>query len=119
MDSGVFRPMQSAAVEALSLDKDWFEKINAEYRERQKYAFEIMETLGCTFNLHQGGLFVWARIPDKWASAEALSDEVLNKTGVFITPGFIFGTQGERFLRISICAKVDVFKKALEKIKAI
>ncbi|MBP5366519.1 MAG: aminotransferase class I/II-fold pyridoxal phosphate-dependent enzyme [Bacteroidales bacterium] len=119
MDSGVFRPMQSAAVEALSLDKDWFEKINAEYRERQKYAFEIMETLGCTFNRHQGGLFVWARIPDKWASAEALSDEVLNKTGVFITPGFIFGTQGERFLRISLCAKVDVFKKALEKIKAI
>lgn len=119
MDSGVFRPMQNAAVEALSLDQDWFDKVNAEYRERQKYAFEIMETLGCTFNRNQGGLFVWARIPDKWASAEALSDEVLNKTGVFITPGFIFGSQGERFLRISLCAKQDVFRKALQKIKSI
>lgn len=117
MDSGVFRPMQSAAVKALSLKKDWFDSINKEYRERQKYAFEIMETLGCKVNKKQGGLFVWARIDDKWSSAEAQSDEVLNKTGVFITPGFIFGSQGERFLRISLCAKVAVFQDALNRIK--
>ncbi|MCQ2229288.1 MAG: aminotransferase class I/II-fold pyridoxal phosphate-dependent enzyme [Bacteroidales bacterium] len=118
MDSGVFRPMQVAAAKALSLKKDWFDKINKEYRERQKYAFEIMETLGCKVNREQGGLFVWARVDEKWASAEAQSDEILNQTGVFITPGFIFGEQGERFLRISLCAKVPVFEEALKRIKA-
>ncbi len=118
MDSGVFRPMQMAAAKALTLQKDWFDKINKEYRERQKYAFEIMETLGCKVNRKQGGLFVWAQVADKWANAEAQSDEVLKQTGVFITPGFIFGSQGERFLRISLCAKVPVFEEALKRIKA-
>lgn len=117
MDSGVFRPMQVAAAKALTLKKDWFDSINKEYRERQKYAFEIMETLGCKVNKSQGGLFVWARVDDKWPSAEAQSDEILNQTGVFITPGFIFGEQGERFLRISLCAKVPVFQEALNRIK--
>ncbi len=117
MDSGVFRPMQEAAAVALKLDKDWFASLNAVYRERQEYAFQIMEQLGCTFNRNQGGLFVWARIPDEYKSAEELSDKVLNATGVFITPGFIFGSQGERFLRISLCAKKEVFQKALKLIK--
>lgn len=76
-----------------------------------------MDELGCKYNSQQGGLFVWAKVEDKWASAEAQSDEVLNKTGVFITPGFIFGSQGERFLRISLCAKVPVFQEALKRIK--
>ena len=117
MDSGVFRPMQEAAVEALSLGKEWFDKVNGEYRERQKYAFEIMRTLGCKFDEKQGGLFVWAKVEDKWKSAEEQSDAILNQTGVFITPGFIFGSQGERFLRISLCAKVPVFQEALRRIK--
>ena len=118
MDSGVFKPMQLAAVEALKLGREWFDEVNAEYRRRQVVAFEIMDVLGCKYNKKQGGLFVWARIPDEWDSAEALSDKVLNETGVFITPGFIFGSQGERFLRISLCAKVEIFEKALSKIKA-
>jgi aspartate/methionine/tyrosine aminotransferase len=118
MDSGVFKPMQLAAVEALKLGKEWYDEVNAEYRRRQVAAFQIMDTLGCKYNTKQGGLFVWARIPEEWESAEALSDKVLNETGVFITPGFIFGSQGERFLRISLCAKVEVFEKALAKIKA-
>lgn len=118
MDSGVFKPMQLAAVEALKLGQEWFDEVNAEYRRRQVVAFEIMDALGCKYNKKQGGLFVWARIPDEWDSAEALSDKVLNETGVFITPGFIFGSQGERFLRISLCAKVEIFEKALAKIKA-
>lgn len=117
MDSGVFKPMQMAAVEALNLGKEWFDQVNAEYRRRQVLAFRIMDVLGCKYNPKQGGLFVWARIPDAWESAEELSDKVLYETGVFITPGFIFGSQGERFLRISLCAKVDVFEKALEKIE--
>lgn len=117
MDSGVFRPMQMAAAEALALGKDWFDKVNAEYRERQKYAFAIMERLGCTFSTDQNGLFVWARVPEQWSSAEQLSDEILNRTGVFITPGFIFGSQGERFLRISLCAKIPVFETALKRIE--
>ena len=109
--------MQEAAVEALSLGKEWFDKVNGEYRERQKYAFEIMRTLGCKFDEKQGGLFVWAKVEDKWKSAEEQSDAILNQTGVFITPGFIFGSQGERFLRISLCAKVPVFQEALRRIK--
>ncbi len=117
MDSGVFRPMQLAAVEALKLDKEWFDNLNAEYAQRQKYAFEIMDTLGCKYDKNQGGLFVWAKVDDKWQSAEQQSDDILNKTGVFITPGFIFGRQGERFLRISLCAKIPVFVEALRRIK--
>ncbi len=118
MDSGVFRPMQLAAVEALKLDKEWFTELNKEYRERQKYAFAIMDALKCKYNPEQGGLFVWAKVEDKWPSAEAQSDDILHQTGVFITPGFIFGSQGERFLRISLCAKIPVFEEALKRIKA-
>ncbi len=117
MDSGVFGPMQRAAVEALTLGQDWFDAINKVYRERQQYAFAIMTELGCRFDKNQGGLFVWARIPDVYKSAEELSDIVLERTGVFLTPGFIFGSQGERFLRISLCADKSVFAEALERIK--
>lgn len=119
MDSGVFKPMQEAAAKALALGADWFDSLNKMYAERQKYAFEIMDALGCTYNKEQGGLFVWAKIGDEWESAEKQSDYVLEKTGVFITPGFIFGKQGERYLRVSLCAKVPVLQKALEKIKSI
>ncbi len=119
MDSGVFKPMQLAAVEALKLDKEWFSSLNAKYRERQQSAFAIMEALGCTFDKNQGGLFVWARVPDKYKNGEELSDKVLYGTGVFITPGFIFGSQGDRFIRISLCAKVEVFQEALKRIKTL
>lgn len=115
MDSGVFRPMQLAAVEALKLDKEWFDALNSEYRERQKCAFAIMDRLRCQYNPEHGGLFVWGRVDDKWRDAEEQSDEVLRQTGVFITPGFIFGSQGERYLRISLCAKVPVFEEALRR----
>ncbi|MBR6250290.1 MAG: aminotransferase class I/II-fold pyridoxal phosphate-dependent enzyme [Bacteroidales bacterium] len=117
MDSGVFRPMQSAAAKALALGKDWFDEVNRTYRERQTYAFDIMDMLGCKADRKQGGLFVWGRIPDNWKSAEALSDEILHKTGIFITPGFIFGSQGERFLRISLCSKVETLKEAIRRLK--
>lgn len=117
MDSGVFRPMQTAAAKALALGKDWFDEVNRTYRERQKYAFDIMDMLGCKADRKQGGLFVWGRIPDNWKSAEALSDEILHKTGIFITPGFIFGSQGERFLRISLCSKVETLKEAIRRLK--
>ncbi|MCQ2215215.1 MAG: aminotransferase class I/II-fold pyridoxal phosphate-dependent enzyme [Bacteroidales bacterium] len=117
MDSGVFKPMQLAAVEALKLDKAWFAELNAKYRERQQSAFAIMEALGCSFDKNQGGLFVWARVPDKYKNGEELSDKVLYGTGVFITPGFIFGSQGDRFIRISLCAKVEVFNEALARIQ--
>lgn len=117
MDSGVFLPMQLAAVEALRLGADWFNHINKVYRERQSYAFEIMDALHCTYDHEQGGLFVWARVPESWASAEEYSDHILNRTGIFITPGFIFGEQGERFLRISLCAKKKVLREALDRIQ--
>ena len=118
MDSGVFRPMQLAAVEALKLDKEWFGELNAEYRRRQKYAFAIMDALHCRYNPAQGGLFVWAKVEDKWKDAEEQSDDILHQTGVFITPGFLFGSQGRRLLRISLCAKVPVFEEALRRVKA-
>lgn len=118
MDSGVFRPMQTAAAAALKLGKEWFDQVNQTYRERQQYAFAIMEELGCTFDRNQGGLFVWARVPEQYKGGEELSDKVLYATGVFITPGFIFGSQGERFIRISLCAKKEVFATALERIKS-
>ena len=116
MDSGVFLPMQLAAVEALKLGADWFEHINKVYHERQDFAFDIMDALHCTYDRQQGGLFVWARVPDSWASAEEYSDQILNRTGIFITPGFIFGSQGDRFLRISLCAKKKVLRTALDRI---
>ncbi|MCQ2236889.1 MAG: aminotransferase class I/II-fold pyridoxal phosphate-dependent enzyme, partial [Bacteroidales bacterium] len=119
MDSGVFKPMQLAAVEALKLDKEWFTSLNAKYRERQQSAFAIMDALGCSFDKKQGGLFVWARVPDEYTNGEELSDKVLYGTGVFITPGFIFGSQGDRFIRISLCAKVEVFQEALKRIKTL
>lgn len=117
MDSGVFRPMQLAAVRALELGEEWFASLNDMYRQRQGRAFAIMDALGCRYDRRQGGLFVWARVDDKWQSAEQQSDEVLQRTGVFITPGFIFGSQGQRFLRISLCAKNEVFDEALRRIE--
>ena len=119
MDSGVFKPMQVAAVEALKLGDEWFRSLNSKYRERQKSAFAILDELGCVYDKKQGGLFVWARVPDCYASGEELSDKVLYSTGVFITPGFIFGHQGDHFIRISLCARVEVFNEAFRRIKEV
>ena len=117
VDSGQFRPMQSAVVEALKADKAWYEGMNDIYRDRRDLAGQIMHALGCTYNEKQVGLFLWGRIPDNAKSGEAIADEVLYGSNVFITPGFIFGDAGDRYVRISLCCKKEMLEKALLRVR--
>lgn len=117
IDSGQFRPMMKAAVEALKQDKEWYAQINTTYAKRRLIAEEIMNTLGCHFDPAQSGLFLWGRIPESEESSEALADNILYNARVFITPGFIFGSNGNRYIRISLCAKEDKMQEALNRIK--
>ena len=118
MDSGMFRPMQKAAVAAMSNDDEWHEKHNIElYAKRRALAEEIMTTLGCSFDKDQVGMFLWGKIPSKYESSAELADRVLYDARVFITPGFIFGSNGEKYVRISLCIKEDKLQNALDRIK--
>jgi aspartate/methionine/tyrosine aminotransferase len=117
MDSGMFKPLQLAAVKALGLDDDWYTQVNVEYMKRRILVWEIMDTLGAEYDKEQTGMFVWAKIPERYESSRDLSDEVLNKAHVFITPGFIFGSNGEKYIRISLCSNKTMLKEALERIK--
>lgn len=117
IDSGQFRPIMKAAVEALKLGKEWYADVNATYAKRRLIAEEIMNTLGCHFDESQSGLFLWGRIPEHIESSEALADDILYNAHVFITPGFIFGSNGNRYIRISLCAKEDKMQEALNRIK--
>jgi hypothetical protein len=120
MDSGIFRPLQLAAVEALQADEDWFRKLNAEYHRREKVAWQIMDALGATYSTDAAGLFVFGRLPQMPAvegktPGEVVSDKLLYEAGVFITPGFIFGHNGENYVRISLCASVSTLECALKR----
>ncbi len=117
IDSGQFRPMMEAAAKALSLGPEWYAELNAVYAERRKVAEEIMTALGCSFDPAQRGLFLWGRIPDGETS-EAFCDKILHEARVFVTPGFIFGSNGEGYLRISLCATAEAMTKALERVRA-
>ena len=117
MDSGMFRGIQEAAVRALQADASWYESLNAEYRRRQAVARQIMDTLGCVYDPAAGGLYVWGRVPS--GTASELSDRILYEAGVFITPGFIFGSNGEHHVRISLCADVPTLEKAMDRIAAL
>lgn len=116
IDSGQFKPLMLAAVKGLEVDKDWYDEVNATYASRRKVAEEIMSALNCTFDPRQKGLFLWGRIPDDEASSESLADRVLYEGRVFITPGFIFGSNGDRYIRISLCATEENMRKALDRI---
>ncbi|MEQ9415147.1 MAG: aminotransferase class I/II-fold pyridoxal phosphate-dependent enzyme [Cyclobacteriaceae bacterium] len=116
MDSGMFLGIQQAAVVALQQPDSWFEELNNLYRLRRSKAFEIMELLSCNYSLNQAGLFVWAKVPDVIASVEEWIDTILYSTKVFITPGFIFGKAGQRFIRISLCASVEKLQEACDRI---
>lgn len=117
MDSGMFLPMQLAAATALSLDKSWYTELNEEYRKRRNKVFEIMNLLNCSYDENQVGLFVWAKIPAGYDNSYQLCDNILYNAHVFITPGGIFGSEGEQYIRISLCAKVEVYELAIERIK--
>jgi len=116
MDSGMFLPVQLAAAKALSLGKDWYHELNTVYAERRKYVFEILEKLGCSYDKSQAGMFVWAKTGADYKDGYALSDEVLYNKNVFLTPGGIFGSNGNKYVRVSLCAKKEVLQEALERI---
>ena len=116
IDSGQFKPMQYAAVEALSAKKEWYDNMNRVYRSRRDLAGQIMRTLGCEYDENQVGMFLWGRIPDSAESGEAIANKVLYEANVFLTPGFIFGSRGERYIRISLCCKNETLEEALKRI---
>lgn len=121
IDSGTFRGMQLAAAKALAENTaEWHREANVDrYRRRRHYAEEIMDVLGCDYDRSQVGMFLWGRIPDSYGDVEQLTEKVLHEARVFITPGFIFGSRGERYIRISLCAKEEKLGEALERIKKI
>ncbi len=120
IDSGTFRPMQLAAAQAYRNSDEWHQRANVEtYQKRRKLAEEIMTRLGCAFDAEQVGMFLWGRIPDRYSDAEELTERVLHEARVFVTPGFIFGSNGRRYVRISLCAKEEVISEALERIKKV
>lgn len=121
IDSGTFRGIQLAAAEALNTNDDaWHKEYNVEnYRRRRKIAEDIMTVLGCTFDPSQVGMFLWGKIPEKYANVEDLTERILHEARVFVTPGFIFGSNGQRYLRISLCAKDEKMAEALQRIKAL
>jgi len=116
MDSGMFQPMQMAAVEAINNPESWYNTVNSVYIRRRKIVEEIMEILNCRFEKSQVGLFVWGRIPDEIIKCEMYIEEILSLAHVFITPGFIFGENGERYLRISLCANEKRLTEAKERL---
>lgn len=117
MDSGKFLPIQKAAIKALSLSQDWFDANNTIYKSRRKYAFEIFDLLDCKYATEQVGMFVWAKIPSNINDVEVLVETLIKKAGIFITPGKIFGSEGKRYLRISLCTNSDMFKEAIKRIE--
>ena len=120
IDSGTFRPLQLAAAQAYENTEAWHTHANIEtYATRRKIAEEIMTTLGCTFDPNQQGMFLWGRIPESIADVEDLTEKVLHEARVFITPGFIFGSNGKRYIRISLCAKDEKMQLALQRIKEV
>lgn len=120
IDSGTFRPLQLAAAQAYNNTPEWHEEANINvYSRRRKFAEAIMEELGCTYDKNQVGMFLWGKIPEKYNNVEDLTEKILHEARVFITPGFIFGSNGKRYIRISLCAKEEKLAEALERIKKI
>jgi aspartate/methionine/tyrosine aminotransferase len=119
VDNGTFKGIQLAAAEAYNTNtEEWHHQNNIEnYRRRRNIAEKIMTTLGCTFDRQQVGMFLWGRIPDRYENVEDLTERVLHEARVFITPGFIFGNNGKRYIRISLCAKDEKIQEALKRIK--
>ena len=126
MDSGMFRPLQLAAVEALRQGPEWFYQLNEEYARRRVLAGEIFDLLGVEYDHNSAGMFLWGKVAEchfereeqvEKSIGEQLSDRILYEAGVFITPGFIFGKNGDQYIRISLCAKPEVLQHALSNIR--
>ena len=120
IDSGTFRALQLAAAQAYENTEQWHSMANIKtYANRRAMAQEIMDTLQCSYDSNQIGMFLWGKIPEKYANVEDLTERVLHEARVFITPGFIFGSNGNRYIRISLCAKDEKFTEAVARIKAL
>lgn len=120
MDSGMFLPVQLAAAKALSLGKEWFDSVNEHYKRRRLKAHELIhDIMNCTYVPNQAGMFLWARVPSGYETGFELSDEVLNSSKVFITPGGIFGSAGEKFIRVSLCSPEEKFDQAINRVRNI
>lgn len=115
--SGMFQPLQEAAIEALKLEWGWYETLNEEYQKRKKIGLEIFDLLGCVYSSEQVGMFLWGKVPEYVESGEQLADDILYKADVFITPGLIFGSNGDDYLRISLCSTVKDLENALYRIR--
>jgi len=118
MDSGQFKPIMRAAVAALGLDAEWYSTINRTYMERQKKVMEMVQLLGCTAKPTQVGLFVWARIPDAFADSHFFSEHLLERYRIFVPPGTVFGTEGSRYIRFSLCSPLEVWEEVQDRILA-
>ena len=116
MDSGMFLPLQLAAAKAMTLDTDWHATVNEIYSARRQKVFELLDLLKCTYSKEQAGLFIWAAISADYADGYALSDEVLYNANVFITPGGIFGSAGDRYIRVSLCCTEEKISEAIMRI---
>lgn len=118
-DSGMFKPLQQAAVKALQLPRSWYDEINKLYSERRTLVWKIMDQLGCTYDKNTSGMFVWAKVPENYKNGAELSDKLLYEHSIFTAPGFIFGSNGNNFIRISLCAEVNQIKEAFKRVETI
>ncbi|HSU29041.1 MAG TPA: aminotransferase class I/II-fold pyridoxal phosphate-dependent enzyme [Chitinophagaceae bacterium] len=116
MDSGMFLPVQLAAAKALSLGKEWYQQLNGIYWKRRELVYGLLDKTGCVYSKKQAGLFVWARVPEKYKDGYAWSDEILEKASVFITPGGIFGSAGKKYVRVSLCSTEEKLEEAKQRI---
>ena len=117
MDSGMFLPLQLAAVKGLALDETWHEALNDVYRKRREKVYELLDLLSCKYSKQQAGLFVWAKVPDVSINGFDLSDKILQEADVFITPGGIFGSAGEKYVRVSLCSSEAQLQMAIQRIQ--
>jgi LL-diaminopimelate aminotransferase len=117
MDSGMFLPIQLAAIEALNVSDEWYANLNAVYIKRRRLVEEIMNLLGCYYDKTQTGMFVWGRIPSKYSNSEQMTDELLFEKSIFVTPGSVFGKNGKNYIRISLCCKEEILFKAMLRIR--
>ena len=115
MDSGMFYGIQKGAIKALELSKDWFEEINVIYEKRRALTWRILDALNCQYNSENGGMFVWAKLPEGITS-EQMTDKMLYEMDVFLTPGTVFGSNGEGYIRLSLCVSEEKLEKVLERV---
>ncbi len=116
VDSGMFKPMQLAAVEAFKNPESWHIARNAEYKKRRELVYQFLDVLSCTYDKSQTGMFIWAKVNPQIGSSDRLADYLLYKKDIFVTPGMVYGDKGKQYIRVSLCVKQDLLKKVIERI---